>query len=89
MRHALPSVTLVSPCRALGQLPLLEIDGMKLTQSIALVLYCAKRCGLYPRSDRDIALALAAYGCSKDFARPLLGRPFDLVDGVSVEECDG
>eukprot|EP00949_MAST-11_sp_MAST-11-sp1_P003106 g3106.t1 len=71
-----------------GQLPLLEIDGLKLVNSIAMVLYVAKRGGLYPEDDKEAALAVAAYGCSKDFVRPLISRPFAIKDGETVAACD-
>jgi len=39
-----------------GQLPVLDVDGVRIAQSVAIARYCGKRAGLYPVGD-DVAAA--------------------------------
>lgn len=41
-----------------GQLPMLTVDGVEYTQSEAMLRYCGKLAGLYPRDDDTLALAI-------------------------------
>ena len=38
-----------------GQLPVLDVDGVRIAQSVAIARFCGKRAGLYPTSDLDQA----------------------------------
>jgi glutathione S-transferase len=38
-----------------GQLPVLDVDGVRIAQSVAIARFCGKRAGLYPESDVDQA----------------------------------
>uniref|UniRef100_K3W560 Glutathione S-transferase n=1 Tax=Globisporangium ultimum (strain ATCC 200006 / CBS 805.95 / DAOM BR144) TaxID=431595 RepID=K3W560_GLOUD len=44
------------PTYPFGQLPMMEIQGKKYAQSMALARYTAKQCGLYPTDDELAAL---------------------------------
>lgn len=41
-----------------GQLPMLTVDGVAYTQSDALLRYCGKLAGLYPRDDDALAMSI-------------------------------
>lgn len=41
-----------------GQLPMLTVDGVAYTQSEAILRYCGKLAGLYPRDDDALAMAI-------------------------------
>ena len=59
-----------------GQLPLLEIDGQKLTQSSAMVQYLARKHNLYGDNPAESALCdMVAFACN-DLGGPTMGRPF-------------
>ncbi len=38
-----------------GQLPVLDVGGVRIAQSVAIARYCGKRAGLYPESDVEQA----------------------------------
>lgn len=41
-----------------GQMPMLTVDGVQYTQSDAILRYCGKLAGLYPRDDDTLAMAI-------------------------------
>ena len=58
------------------QLPLLEIDGLKIVQSHAIVRYIARKHGLCGRTDRDAVVCDMVYGGLSDFVGKILGSVF-------------
>eukprot|EP00903_Cladosiphon_okamuranus_P011629 g10938.t1 len=50
-----------------GQVPILEVDGFQLAQSMAILRYVGKLGGLYPTDDLTAAKVDAIMDCSTDF----------------------
>eukprot|EP00928_Gymnodinium_smaydae_P031754 TRINITY_DN23207_c0_g1_i1.p1 TRINITY_DN23207_c0_g1~~TRINITY_DN23207_c0_g1_i1.p1 ORF type:complete len:225 (+),score=47.13 TRINITY_DN23207_c0_g1_i1:49-723(+) len=68
-----------------GQLPLLEIDGLKLTQSQAMVRYVARRAGLTGKGPAEEALVDMVCEAVKDARGPVVGYPFQDRRAVEAE----
>ena len=58
------------------QLPLLEIDGLKLVQSGAIIRYLARKFNLYGNDDREAVICDMVVGGLNDFLSKFLGYPF-------------
>ena len=58
------------------QLPLLEIDGLKLIQSGAIVRYLARKHDLYGRNAQEACMCDMMEGGLCDFLAKFMGRPF-------------
>ena len=58
------------------QLPLLEIDGLELTQSGAILRYLARKHDLYGRDVREATMCDMLEGGLRDFIEKFMGRPF-------------
>ena len=58
------------------QMPLLEIDGLNLSQSSAMIRFLARRAGLYGRTDRDAMWADMVAGVTADFAEAAIQAAF-------------
>ena len=58
------------------QLPLLEIDGLKLIQSGAILRYLARKHGLYGRNAQEATTCDMLEGGMRDFIEKFMGRPF-------------
>ena len=69
-----------------NQLPLLEIGGASLTQSIALVQHVARVGGLYGDTPADAAMCDMVHGVSKDLAGPPMGRCFQEDQAAALEK---
>ncbi len=58
------------------QMPLLEIDGLNLSQSSAMIRYLARRGGFYGQNDRDATWCDMIAGVAADFAETAIQAPF-------------
>lgn len=67
-----------------GQLPILEIDGMRISQTTATTRYLARRADLYCDDDRERAWADMVAGVTADFAESALSACFQPGDGAAV-----
>ena len=70
------------------QMPLLEIDGLCLSQSSAMIRYLARRGGLYGTSDTDAMWCDMIAGVVADFAETALQAPFKPSATVAVADLD-
>jgi glutathione S-transferase len=71
-----------------NQLPLLEIDGLRISQSLAMVQYVGRRCGFYGEgsfSASELARLDMIQGAVKDLASPAMGRPFNPDQAVAIQ----
>ena len=71
-----------------NQLPLLEIGGENLTQSIALVQYVARAGGLYGDTIADAARCDMVHGVCKDLAGPPMARCFQEDQAAALAKMD-
>jgi len=55
-----------------GQLPVLEIDGLKLCQSNAIARYLAKKYDLYGKTDKEQAQIDMIIDCMDDAVKPMV-----------------
>ncbi|EEY69352.1 glutathione S-transferase, putative [Phytophthora infestans T30-4] len=70
----------LKPTLPLGQVPVLELDGMVYGQSMAIARYAAKIAGLYP-SDATEALKVDVFSCSlEDLDGPIVDFMFKTSD---------
>ena len=65
-----------------GQLPVLEIDGLALSQSSAMVRYLARRADLYGDSDLDAVWADMVVGVIADFGESAITAAFQPGNGA-------
>jgi glutathione S-transferase len=70
------------------QMPLLEIDGLNLSQSSAMIRYLARRGGLYGRNDRDAMWCDMVAGVAADFAETAIQAPFKPSEAVAVADME-
>ena len=68
-----------------GQLPLLQIDGLKLVQSQSIVRYLARRGNLYGSSDVDAANCDMIADAARDCMGGVTSYPFLCIDGKEGE----
>lgn len=61
-----------------GQVPLLEIDGLRLVQSNSILRYVARRTGRYPKDPREAYVVDSVCDSVNDARGPLLSYPFHL-----------
>jgi len=59
-----------------GQLPLLEIDGLDIVQSQAMIRYVARRGGFCPEDPKELALCDMVAEAVNDARGPLISAPF-------------
>ena len=69
-----------------NQIPLLEMDGLCLTQSIALVQYLARKGSLYGDSPKEAAKCDMVHGVCRDFAGPPMARCFKSDSSAAVQD---
>lgn len=69
-----------------GQLPLLEIDGLKLVQSQSMSRYVARKGGLVGKTPAEEALVDMVCEAVKDARGPVVGFPFN-PDPASVQQA--
>lgn len=70
------------------QMPLLEIDGLNLSQSSAMIRYLARRGGLYGRDDRDAMWCDMIAGVAADFAETAIQAPFKPSAAVAIADME-
>ncbi len=68
------------------QMPLLEIDGLNLSQSSAMVRFLARRGGLYGRDDTDAMWCDLVAGVTADFAETAIQAAFKPSADVAVAD---
>ncbi|KAJ8571804.1 hypothetical protein ON010_g5029 [Phytophthora cinnamomi] len=79
-RVQFPDFPALKPTLPLGQLPILEVDGVVYAQSTAIAHYAAKLAGLYPNDPVD-ALKLDMFSCSlNDLDDPFVEFMFKTPD---------
>ena len=71
------------------QMPLLEIDGLNLSQSSAMIRYLARRGGYYGESDADALWCDMMAGAVADFAETSIQAAFQPTAEAAVETLKG
>ena len=71
------------------QMPLLEIDGLFLSQSSAMIRYLARRGGFYGANDVDAMWCDMIAGVSADFAETAIQAAFKPSADVAVADLEG
>lgn len=79
----------LSALRATGklpfdQLPLLEINGLKLSQSSAMIRYLARLGGFYGESDSDAVWCDMIAGAAADFAETAMQAAFQPTEDIAI-----
>jgi len=67
------------------QMPLLEIDGLNLSQSSAMVRYLARKGGYYGRRDEDAVWCDMIAGAVSDFGETALQAAFQPTKGIAIK----
>ena len=70
------------------QMPLLEIDGLNLSQSSAMIRYLARRGGLYGNDDRDAMWCDMVAGVAADFAETAIQAPFKPSEAIAIADME-
>ena len=70
------------------QMPLLEIDGLHLSQSSAMVRYLARKGGLYGRNEIDATWCDMTAGAVSDFAEVAIQAAFKPSASVAVADME-
>lgn len=70
------------------QMPLLEIDGLNLSQSSAMIRYLARRGDLYGKTDTDALWCDMIVGAAADFAETAIQAPFKLNASVAIADME-
>lgn len=68
------------------QMPLLEIDGLNLSQSSAMIRYLARRGGLYGNDNTDAMWCDMIAGVAADFAETVIQAPFKPSEAVAIAD---
>ncbi len=68
------------------QMPLLEIDGLNLSQSSAMIRYLARRGDLYGDTDTDAMWCDMVAGVTADFAETALQAPFKPSAEIAIAD---
>jgi|GEM_PF-530269 len=66
------------------QMPLLEIDGLNLSQSTAMIRYLARRGGFYGDDDSDALWCDMVAGATADFAEVAMQAPFQATAEIAA-----
>ncbi len=66
------------------QMPLLEIDGLNLSQSTAIIRYLARRGGYYGESDEDALWCDMVAGAVADFAETVMQAAFQPTKEIAI-----
>lgn len=74
---------------AYGQVPLVEVDGLCLVQTMPTAVYLAETNGLWPESPRDRMVAGQIVAATQDARGPFLAYPFHLDQKKVLEEIQG
>jgi glutathione S-transferase len=69
-------------------MPLLEIDGLNLSQSSAMIRYLARRGGLYGNNDTDAMWCDMIAGVAADFAETAIQAPFKPSEAVAIADME-
>lgn len=75
----------IKPDTPFGQLPVLEVDGVKLCQSMAMARYLAKTFGLAGKNDLESALVDVIADCGEDMTQPLISLVHEKDEGRKAE----
>ena len=67
------------------QMPLLEINGMYLSQSVAMVKYLARLGGYYGSNDKEALYCDMFAGAISDFAETAMQAPFQPSNNIALE----
>ena len=67
------------------QMPLLEINGMYLSQSVAMVKYLARLGGYYGSNDKEALYCDMFAGAISDFAETAMQAPFQPSNNLALE----
>ncbi len=83
----------MSALRATGklpfdQMPLLEIDGLNLSQSSAMIRYLARRGGFYGANDTDAMWCDLIAGVAADFAETAIQVPFKPSLEIAIADLE-
>lgn len=70
------------------QMPLLEIDGLNLSQSSAMIRYLARRGGLYGNNDTEAMWCDMIAGVAADFAETAIQAPFKPSETVAIADME-
>jgi glutathione S-transferase len=66
------------------QMPLLEINGLKLSQSSAMIRYLARLGGFYGESDTDAVWCDMIAGAAADFAEAAMQAAFQPTEDIAI-----
>ena len=66
------------------QMPLLEINGLKLSQSSAMIRYLARLGGFYGESDTDAVWCDMIAGAAADFAETAMQAAFQPTEDIAI-----
>ena len=69
-------------------MPLLEIDGLNLSQSSAMIRYLARRGGLYGANDTEAMWCDMIVGVTADFAETAIQAPFKPSEAVAIADME-
>jgi glutathione S-transferase len=75
----------LKPTAPFGQLPMLEVDGVKLAQSNAMARFLARRFGLAGKTDLDQVRADMIIDCFEDTTKPLITLHFEKDEAKKAE----
>jgi glutathione S-transferase len=70
------------------QMPLLEIDGLNLSQSSAMIRFLARRGGLYGANDEEALWCDMVAGVAADFAETAIQAPFKPSDAIAIVDME-
>jgi glutathione S-transferase len=70
------------------QMPLLEVDGLNLSQSSAMVRYLARREGLYGANDQEALWCDLIVGVTADFAETAIQAPFKPSEAIAINDME-
>lgn len=70
------------------QVPLLEIEGLNLSQSSAMIRYLARRGGLYGANDTEAMWCDMIAGVTADLAETAIQAPFKPSEAVAIADME-
>ena len=70
------------------QMPLLEVDGLNLSQSSAMIRYLARQGGLYGVNDKEALWCDMVAGVAADFAETAIQAPFKASEAIAINDME-